>query len=116
MRCSKDLVTGWYRFEEADGDWMQYKRVLMGRCGGGTGWHQGWLDSTQPTVAEGVVTREICFSRPNNCFAWSNIIKVKNCSGYYVHELQWMPNCSYRHCGNASASKLYSFYTFYSMA
>ena len=110
IKCSRDLATGWYRFEEAGGDRMQDKRVLMGRCPNGTSWQRGWLNSTQPTVAEGVVRRKVCFSGPKNCCSWSNIVKVKNCSGYYVFELQWMPNCSYRYCGNGSASKLYSFY------
>lgn len=109
MKCSENLVTGWYRFEEAAGDQMQDKLVLMGRCRGRTSWHLGWLNGTQPTVAEGVVTRKVCFSGPKNCCAWRNIIKVKNCSGYYVYELQWMPNCSYRLCGNADACKLHSF-------
>ena len=86
---------------------MQNKSVLTGCCGI---IHPGWLESTQPTVAEGVVTRKVCFRGPQNCCAWSNIIKVKNCSDYYVFELQRMPLYEYRYCANASACKFHSLY------
>ena len=101
------LVTGWYRFQGAAGDRMQDKCVLKGRRGTK---RPGWLNSTQPTVAEGVVALKVCFSGPKNCCAWSNIIKVKNCSSdYYVYELQRMP-MNYRYCSNTGAScKFHSF-------
>ena len=104
----KRLVTGWYRFQGAAGDRMQDKCVLKGRCGTE---RPGWLNSTQPTVAEGVVTLKVCFSGPKDCCERSNIIKFKNCSSdYYVYELQRMSNY-YRYCGNAGACcKFHSFY------
>ena len=77
------------------------------RCGTA---RPGWLNGTHPTVAEGVVTRQVCYSSNSNCCYPSNIIKVKNCSSYSVYELQRPPpffGCL-RYCGNAGAGKLQS--------
>ena len=53
------LVTGWYRFQGAAGDRMADKCVLLYRCGTK---YPGWLNGTHPTVAEGVVTRTVCYT------------------------------------------------------
>jgi len=103
-RNESGLVTGWYRFQGAAGDRMPDKCVLMHRCGTE---NPGWLDGTHPTVAEGVVTRTVCFTKLD-CCAESIIIKVKNCSGYYVYELQRTKHLfPSRFCGNAGAGKLH---------
>ena len=104
-RSDRYLVTGWYRFQGAAGDGMPDKCVLPFRCGAA---YPGWLNGTHPTVAEGVVTRPVCYSRPENCCSYSNIIKVKNCSSYYVYELQKSLLPHSRYCGNAGAGKLHS--------
>ena len=102
-RSDSDLVTGWYRFQGAAGDRMPDKCVLKYRCGTED---PGWLNGSHPTVTEGVVTRTVCYSYcSDRCFA-RNIIKVKNCSSYYVYELQRIPQY-YRYCGNAVAGKLH---------
>ena len=103
VKCDDNLVTGWYRFHGAAGDQMADKCVLKYRCGT---WYPGWLNGTHPTVAEGVVTRKVCYSIHYNCCYWSNNIKVKNCGSYYVYELQKPPDCNLRYCGNAGAGKL----------
>ena len=100
-----DLVTGWYRFQGAAGDGMPDKCVLPYRCGTVS---PGWLSGTHATVAEGVVTRQVCYSRGQSCCAMSSIIKVKNCSSYSVYELQEPPSSWARYCGNAGAGKLHS--------
>jgi len=98
------LKTGWYRFQGAAGDRMPDKCVLGYRCGTE---YPGWLNGTHPTVAEGVVTRKVCYNRIYwNCCRWSNSIKVKNCSSYYVYELQRTPWSNTRYCGNGGAGKL----------
>ena len=97
------LVTGWYRFQGAAGDRMADKCVLMYRCGTE---YPGWLNGAHPTVAEGVVTSTVCYSGRPSCCYLGKIIKVKNCSGYYVYELhRTARNSSY--CGNAGAGKLH---------
>ena len=104
-KSDRSLVTGWYRFQGAAGDRMPDKCVLWYRCGT---MFPGWLNGSHPTVAEGEVTRKVCYTVDSDCCWMSNIIKVKNCSFYYVYELQttsiWPP---YRYCGNAGAGKLY---------
>ena len=106
---SKKLATGWYRFQGAAGDRMPDECVLRFRCGTK---HPGWLNGTHPTIADGVTTRTVCFSNRTNCCSWRIMIKVKNCSSYYVYELQRPrgPRSSWpeslRYCGNAGAGKL----------
>ena len=102
-RSDNELVTGWYRFQGAAGDRMPDKCVLRFRCGTT---HPGWLNGTHPTIADGVVTRTVCFSGMTDCCLWHNIIQVKNCSSYYVYELQRPYLSNLRYCGNAGAGKL----------
>ena len=112
IRCDRYLVTGWYRFQGDAGDRMPNKCVLQYRCGTE---HPGWLNGTHPTVAEGVVTRQVCYygggrQRRSDCCYYSNLVRVKNCSSYYVYELQKL-SFSYpclRYCGNAGAGRLQS--------
>ena len=106
------LTPGWYRFQGAAGDQMADKCVLRYRCGT----HDpGWLSGALPTVDEGVVVRKVCYHAPShpwdeNCCHWRDGIKVKNCSSYYVYELQ-KPPIHYlhylRYCGNAGTGKLH---------
>ena len=100
----KELVTGWYRFQGAAGDRMPDKCVLKYRCGTG---HPVWLNGTHPAVTDGVVTRAVCYSGSRSCCWYSNFIKVKNCSSYYVYELQRTTHQNSRYCGNAGAGKLH---------
>ena len=103
-RVDRGLVKGWYRFQGAAGDQMADKRVLMYRCGTE---HPAWLSGSHPTVAEGVVIRTVCDSRYSDCSWARTIIKVTNCSSYYVYELS-TPYWPYsRYCGNAGAGKLH---------
>ena len=102
--CDNNLTTGWYRFQGAAGDRMPSKCVLKYRCGTK---HPGWLNGTHPSVAEGVVTRKVCYHYRNNCCGWKNIIKVKNCRSYYVYELQKWNECPLRYCGNAAGKFLF---------
>ena len=99
-RSDSGLVTGWYRFQGAAGDRMPDKCVLMYRCGTK---YPGWLNGAHPTVAEGVVTRTVCYSMERSCCYRSSIIKMKNCKGYYVYELHRTRYWYYsRYCGNAA--------------
>ena len=62
----------------------------------------GWLNGCHPSVADGAVTRQVCFSWAGNCcFGLNNIyINVRNCGGFYVYRLKPLTACSYRYCGN----------------
>ncbi|XP_078369975.1 protein SpAN-like [Oculina patagonica] len=101
VRCDRrDLSPGWYRFTGAAGDQMPDQCVAVRRCGTHA---PGWLRGAHPTVQQGVVTRQVCYHWRSNCCLWSNNIKVKNCGGFFVYELQDTPVCSLRYCGNAGA-------------
>ena len=107
-RCDRDdLVPGWYRFQGDAGDQMADKCVPTNYCGTQ---HPGWLNGTHPTVAEGVVTRKVCYDYwdyywhdwSSSCCLYSNNIRVRNCGAFFVYELQKPPYCDFRYCGNAS--------------
>ena len=103
LRCDRnDLTPGWYRFQGAAGDRMADQCVLTDRCGT---WAPGWLSGAHPTVGEGVVVRKVCYHWHTSCCYYSNNIKVKNCSSFYVYELQKTPYCLLRYCGNAGVGK-----------
>ncbi|CAH3141598.1 unnamed protein product [Pocillopora meandrina] len=74
--CDNQLSVGWYRFVGAAGTKMPTKRVPAFRCG--TDW-SGWLDGAHPTVEDGEVHGNVCFSgKPNHyCKSLKNIF-VKN--------------------------------------
>ena len=93
--CDKQLPSGWYRFVGAAGTKMPTTRVPAYRCS--TVW-SGWLDSAHPTVEDGEVSRNVCFSdRLTGCKGVINIY-VKNCSSYYIYELVQPPICWARFC------------------
>jgi len=109
-RCDRDdLVPGWYRFQGDAGNQMADKCVPTNYCGTQ---HPGWLNGRHPTVAEGVVTRKVCYHYwyyywygwSNNCCYYSNKIRVRNCGAFFVYELQKTPYCALRYCGNASGA------------
>ena len=101
---SRYLKTGWYRLRGPVREQIAEKCVLKGRCGTD---FSGWLNHTHPTVTEGVVSRNVCFSGKKFCCVGSHSIKVMNCSSYYVYELQSIVVCKIlRSCGNESAGKL----------
>ena len=100
-----NLVPGWYRFRGAAGDRMADKCVPIDHCGA---YYPGWLSGAHPTVAEGVVSRRVCFSERNTCCYSGHYIRIKNCGAYFVYELPrpdyWHSNV--RYCGNGSAGKI----------
>ena len=113
-RCDRyDLVPGWYRFQGAAGDRMAEKCVPERHCGTR---YPGWLSGAHPTVAEGVVTRSVCFSLSNICCYLYQNIRIKNCGAYFVYELLGAYYCPARHCGNGIAGKfLRMFFTLFRM-
>ena len=94
--CDRNLY-GWYRFQGAAGTRMSTSCPPVGRCGAAT---PGWLNGTHPTVAEGKVTRQVCFSWTSGCCEWSRNIQVRNCGAFYVYYFSGVPTCSLRYCGS----------------
>lgn len=89
-------TSGWYRFTEGAGTKMPTTCVPMHRCNTHA---PGWLNGNHPTVADGQVTRQVCFHWSSNCCNWSTNIQVRNCGEYFVYLLSGTPVCSLRYCG-----------------
>ena len=105
LRCDqRDLTKGWYRFSGQAGSAMPTKCVAKNYCGTHA---PGWMQGSHPTQAQGAVTRKVCYHWNNNCCNWSNNIRVRNCGGFYVYELDKTPVCHLRYCGNAAPGKIH---------
>ena len=65
-RCDQsDITPGWYRFTGVAGNpKMPTACPAVRRCGTHA---PGWIDGQHPSVAEGEVTREVCYHWSNNC-------------------------------------------------
>ena len=90
--CDNTIAPGWFRFEGAAGKMMPTS-CPPNKC--------GWLNGEHPTVADGQVTREVCFHHGSDCCHRSTDIKVRNCGSYYVYYLSGTPlaRCDLRYCG-----------------
>ena len=95
--CDRSLSTGWYRFGGEAGIKMPTSCVPKNRCGTLA---TGWINGAHPTVAQGKVTRKVCYNWDSNCCWRSNNIEVVNCGLYYVYKLGSTPGCFYRYCGS----------------
>ena len=103
VKCDQRDVAlpGWFRFTGAAGDRMPTKCPETKRCGTHA---SGWLNGKHPSVADGIVSREVCYHWSKNCCRRKNKINVKNCGAFYLYELQKPPACSLRYCGEYLAS------------
>ncbi|CAH3154935.1 unnamed protein product [Porites lobata] len=94
--CDNNLF-GWHRFEAATGTKMPTSCVPNNRCNTHA---TGWLNGSHPTVAEGLVTRQVCFSY-YDCCSWSINIQVRNCGDFYIYNFMGTPPehpCHLRYC------------------
>ena len=95
-KCDNNLL-GWHRFEAATGTKMPTSCVPQNRCNTHA---SGWLNGTHPTIADGLVTRQVCFSH-SNCCRWSLNIQVRNCGDFYIYNFMGTPSehpCNLRYC------------------
>ena len=98
VKCDhRGLSPGWYRFGGGAGTKMPTSCVPKNRCGTHA---SGWMNGAHPTVAQGKVSRKVCYSYNGNCCWGSNNIEVVNCGLFYVYELIKPGACSYRYCGS----------------
>ena len=59
----------------------------------------GWLNGTHPTVAEGIVERQICFHWAGDTCMWSrDNARVLNCGEYFIYELPDRRECRLAYC------------------
>ena len=103
MKCDDKLGKKWYRFSNAAGTQLSQSCVLKKHCGTHA---PGWLNGTHPAVADGIVTRQVCYHWGDSCCQWNNNIRVKNCGAFYVYELVKTPKCNLRYCGAGKGKML----------
>ncbi|XP_078382693.1 uromodulin-like [Oculina patagonica] len=95
--CDKPIGPGWFRFQGDAGLKMPTTCPPTHACDTHA---PGWLNGGHPTVADGKVTRQVCFHWDDNCCNWSTNIEVRNCGSYYVYYFRDTPACSLRYCGS----------------
>lgn len=101
--CDDKLSESWYRFSGGAGDKMPDYCVEKLSCGTHA---PGWLNTTHPSVADGIVETNVCFHWGSDCCYWSATIKVRNCGGFFVYLLNQTPYCNLRYCGNKEKGRI----------
>lgn len=94
--CDSALVPDWYRFQADAGTRMPTTCPPTHSCNTHA---PGWLNGAHPTMAEGQVTRQVCFHWNSNCCYYTKSIQVRNCSSYFIYFLSATNTCSLRYCG-----------------
>ena len=94
--CDNTLGPGWFRFQGAAGSRMPTSCPPIQRC---NTYATGWINGGHPTVADGKVTRQVCFHYWSNCCQSSTNIKVRNCGSFYVYHLNGTDQANYCHLG-----------------
>ncbi|XP_067056311.1 uncharacterized protein [Acropora muricata] len=95
--CDKALPKDWYRFAGDAGVKMPDFCVAKLRCGAHA---PGWLNRSHPLMVDGIIDAKVCFHWGSNCCLWSTDVRVRNCGKFFVYQLQPLPLCSLRYCGN----------------
>ena len=91
-------LKGWYRFQGAPGTRMPSSCPPTDTCDTSA---KSWLNGRHPTVADGRVTRQVCFHYSSNCCNWSTNIEVRNCGSFNVYRFSGTPvGCNLRYCGS----------------
>ena len=104
--CDYQLGSGWFRFEGAAGTRMPSSCISNPQLRWCHTLLAGWLNGDHPTVADGRVTRRVCFSYVTPQYLWdccykSIDIQVRNCGSFYVYHLYAKAElCTYRYCGS----------------
>eukprot|EP00794_Sanderia_malayensis_P014995 gene14995-16541_t len=94
--CDSGLSLGSYRISGSAGVKIPTSCVAGASC---TTHGAGWIATPEPTQADGVVIRKVCFSYSNNCCFHNKMVRVRNCGSYFVYELVSTGSCSHRYCG-----------------
>ncbi len=89
--------SGWYRFTGAAGTQMQTSPPPDDRSTCDTS-AKGWLNGAHPSVADGVVTRQVCYNFSSNTCWQNNDIEVVNCNGFYLYNLPDVAFCYLAYC------------------
>ena len=58
-----------------------------------------WLSGGHPTVAKGIVQREVCITTYGGECDEKGFVEVKNCTSYYIYSFSYINACPFRYCG-----------------
>ena len=97
-RCDNTASGGWSpNTWTSFGEWMiPLSSPGEDRCGTSI---TGWLDGSNPSPADGVVSRTMCYHWDGDSCEWSNSIQVVNCGGFYMYKISsWVPECDAGFC------------------
>ena len=100
IHSDNNLGPAWFRFQGDAGTKMATSCLGDNSCGTHA---PGWLNGIHPTVNEGQVVRQACFSWRGNCCKWSIDIQVRNCGDFYIYYINKTPPqnpCNLRYCGS----------------
>ncbi|XP_032221621.2 uromodulin [Nematostella vectensis] len=94
--CDSGLGKKWYRFSGAAGTRIATSCPQKNICNTAA---PGWLNAYHPSVADGVVSRKVCFHWNSNCCHYEIQIRIKNCGDrFFVYEFPNPPTCNLRYC------------------
>ncbi|MBZ5714392.1 DUF4215 domain-containing protein [Nannocystis pusilla] len=86
----------WSRFVGSAGSRMPTTAPPMFSCGTHA---PGWLNGQEPSEADGVVAREVCFHWEGETCHFKAPIAVQNCGPFVMYRLPTPPSCALRYCG-----------------
>ena len=94
--CDQSIIQDdkWYRFIGEAGGEMPTKAPKRLSCGTTI---PIWMNGSHPSVEEGAVNRTACSKVFVDCLERYNI-KVRNCSGFYIYQLQEPHDCYSAYC------------------
>ena len=85
------ILLTWFRFEGSAGIRMTLSCQPTMRCGTHI---TNWINGGHPSVADGQVSRTVCFHWTAGCCEFLTNIKVRlKCGSYYVFYLNGIPTC-----------------------
>lgn len=87
---------GWYRIAGPAGTALPEATPGTYACGTDA---PGWLNGAHPSVADGIVSRQVCFDFFGDPCSWSTDVNVLNCGSFYLYELPEAPEECLRYCG-----------------
>ena len=97
--CDDGLSPGWYRFLPPAGNQMASTCVSTRKCGTAV---TGWLKTTHPKTADGIVRGKVCFNWLGNCCKYEQDIDVRDCGRFFVYKLAKTTACPMRFCGETT--------------
>ncbi|CAH3166280.1 unnamed protein product [Porites lobata] len=92
------LVPGWYRFQSSSYSRIVDNCIPIRKCSSDL---TGWLNGEHPTFEDCIVRSEVCFHGLLNYCYRTVKIRVRECQGYYVYELNPSPTERFsRYCAS----------------